>query len=259
MPNTHAPGATAVGLLVDRASPRPLHQQLAEQLRHAIEHGRLAPGTRLISETELARQTGLSRITVRHAVASLTDEGLLVRRRGVGTYVAYVPVGGATDLTALHDDLRAAGSRPVTDLLSNADVCASAEVADALAVPEGSPVTRLERLQHADGEGTAYLCHYLPVGRPRLDAGRLSSAGLYAMMQASGITVRSVRQAIGARRAGARESELLGIAEGSAVLTMRRTMYDHAGRPVEHATHCYPASRRTWDFRLLAQSDGPVE
>ncbi|MBG0855765.1 GntR family transcriptional regulator [Streptomyces spinoverrucosus] len=259
MSDTRAAAVTAVGLRVDRASHQPLHQQLAEQLRDAIAHGRLAPGTQLVSETEMAERTGLSRITIRHAVRALTAEGLLVRRRGVGTYVAHAPLDGAVDLTSFHDDLRATERHRVMDLLRTENVPASAEVAVALAVPEGSTVVRLERLQRDGGAVAAYLRHYLPLGGFRPNAEHLASAGLYAAMQAVGITVRSVQQSIGARNATAGESELLGITEGSAILTMRRTLFDGAGRAVEYATHCYPASRRTWAFELCALPEGENE
>ncbi|MFD4502687.1 GntR family transcriptional regulator [Streptomyces sp. NPDC058457] len=251
MSDTHAPEASALGLCLDRASPRPLYQQLAEQLRHAVDDGRLAPGTALCSETKLAQQTGLSRITVRQAVQRLADDGVLVRRRGVATYVADRPDEGAVDLAGLHDDLRASGD----DVLRNEHVPASAEVAAALAVPAGSTVARLERLPRVDGVCVACLRHYLPAGRLRLDDDRLASTGLHGVLRAAGITVRTVQQSIGARNAGAQEGELLGVAEGSVLVTMRRTLFDRAGRAVEYADHCYPAARRSWEFRLLARRE----
>ncbi|MFB7509442.1 GntR family transcriptional regulator, partial [Streptomyces broussonetiae] len=62
---------------LDRTSPVPLYYQLAQQLEAAIEHGALTPGNLLGNEVDLSARLGLSRPTVRQAVQSLVDKGLL--------------------------------------------------------------------------------------------------------------------------------------------------------------------------------------
>lgn len=111
MPKSTA-DATALGLGVDRSSPVPLHYQLAQQLEAAIADGRLAAGGLLGNEIELAARLGLSRPTVRQAIQSLVDKGLLVRRRGVGTQVLHSKVRRPLELSSLYDDLEAAGRHP---------------------------------------------------------------------------------------------------------------------------------------------------
>ena len=76
----------------------------------AIEHGSLTPGSLLGNEIELAGRLGLSRPTVRQAIQSLVDKGLLVRRRGVGTQVVHSQVKRPLELSSLYDDLEAAGA-----------------------------------------------------------------------------------------------------------------------------------------------------
>src|SRR5690606_23315956 len=126
---------TALGrldLAVDRASPVPLYHQLAQQLEAAIERGRLAPGDLLGNEVDLSVRLGLSRPTVRQAIQSLVDKGLLVRRRGVGTQVVHSKVRRPLKLSSLYDDLEAAGQAPTTEVVRNEPVPASPEVAAAL-------------------------------------------------------------------------------------------------------------------------------
>lgn len=94
---------------LDRSSPVPLYYQLAQQLEAAIEHGVLAPGNLLGNEIDLSVRLGLSRPTVRQAIQSLVDKGLLVRRRGVGTQVVHSQVKRPLELSSLYDDLEAAG------------------------------------------------------------------------------------------------------------------------------------------------------
>ena len=69
---------------VDRASPVPLYYQVAQVLERAIETGDLPAGSRLENEIALAERLGLSRPTVRRAIAYLVDQGLVVRKRGIG-------------------------------------------------------------------------------------------------------------------------------------------------------------------------------
>ncbi|MEV5430377.1 GntR family transcriptional regulator [Streptomyces sp. NPDC052701] len=249
-----APAAGPLDFALDRGSPVPLYHQLARQLEAAIERGVLAPGDRLGNEVDLSARLGLSRPTVRQAIRSLVDKGLLVRRRGVGTQVVHSRVRRPLELSSLHDDLEAAGQDPTTQVVRNETVPAAADVAAALAVPEGAEVVLLERLRRAHGRPLALLCTYLPAGLPDLDGARLESTGLYRVMRAAGVTLHSARQTVGARSATAEEAARLDEEEGAALLTVERTAYDQGGRPVEYGRHLYRASRYSFDFRLLVRA-----
>jgi DNA-binding GntR family transcriptional regulator len=230
-----------------------LYFQLSQQLEAAIEHGALTPGSLLGNEIDLAARLGLSRPTVRQAIQSLVDKGLLVRRRGVGTQVVHSQVKRPLELSSLYDDLEAAGQRPATKVLVNAVVPASAEVAAALGVTEGSDVHHVERLRLAHGEPMAYLSNHLPTGLIDLDTDQLEATGLYRLMRAAGITLHSARQSIGARAATAPEADRLAEIEGAPLLTMQRTTFDDTGRAVEHGSHTYRASRYSFEFQLLVR------
>ncbi|MGW3118181.1 GntR family transcriptional regulator [Streptomyces sp. NPDC001107] len=238
---------------LDRGSPVPLYYQLAQQLEAAIEHGALAPGNLLGNEIDLSTRLGLSRPTVRQAIQSLVDKGLLVRRRGVGTQVVHSQVKRPLELSSLYDDLESAGQGPTTQVVRNEREPASPDVAAALGIAEGSEVIVLERLRLTHGQPVALLCNYLPATLLELDSARLESTGLYRMMRTAGITLHSAHQTIGARSATAEEATRLDEEEGAALLTMQRTAYDDTGRPVEYGTHIYRASRYAFDFQLLVR------
>ncbi|GGV72219.1 transcriptional regulator [Streptomyces thermoviolaceus subsp. thermoviolaceus] len=241
-------------LRVDRNSPVPLYFQLAQQLEAAIERGALTPGSLLGNEIELAARLGLSRPTVRQAIQSLVDKGLLVRRRGVGTQVVHSRVKRPLELSSLYDDLEAAGQRPATTVLVNTLVAASAEVAAALGVGEGADVHRIERLRLAHGEPIAYLVNHLPLGLLDLETGKLQATGLYRLMRSAGITLHSARQSIGARAATDAEADRLDEKEGAPLLTMERVTFDDTGRAVEFGSHIYRPSRYSFEFQLLVRS-----
>ncbi|WP_432117680.1 GntR family transcriptional regulator [Streptomyces sp. bgisy032] len=249
-----APALAGLDFALDRASPVPLYYQLARQLEAAIEHGVLTPGDLLGNEVDLSVRLGLSRPTVRQAIQSLVDKGLLVRRRGVGTQVVHSQVRRPLELSSLYDDLEAAGQGPTTQVVRNEVVAAPCDVAAALGVPEGGEVTVLERLRRTHGQPVALLCNYLPATLLDLDSARLESTGLYRMLRGAGLTLHSARQTVGARAATAQEAARLDEAAGAALLTMQRTAYDDTGRAVEYGRHLYRASRYTFDFQLLVRA-----
>ncbi|MER5547906.1 GntR family transcriptional regulator [Streptomyces sp. NPDC002589] len=252
-----APGDRTLDSLtftLDRTSPVPLYYQLAQQLEAAVEQGTLAPGHLLGNEVGLSERLGLSRPTVRQAIQSLVDKGLLVRRRGVGTQVVHSKVRRPLELSSLYDDLESAGQEPTTRVLRNERIPAPPEVAAALALAESAEVTVLERLRRTHDRPVAFLCNYLPADLLQLPTERLESTGLYRMMRSAGIVLHSARQSIGARSATAAEGTLLDEQAGAALLTMRRTAYDVTGRPVEYGSHVYRASRYTFDFQLLVRT-----
>ncbi|MEU3653903.1 GntR family transcriptional regulator [Streptomyces sp. NPDC032161] len=248
---TADPAALELG--VDRTSPVPLYHQLAQQLEAAVEEGRLAPGTLLGNEIDLASRLGLSRPTVRQAIQSLVDKGIMVRRRGVGTQVVHSAVGRPLEPSSLYDDLEAAGGHPTTRVLRNTVEPAGPRVADVLGVAEGSDVHLVERIRYAYDAPLALLRNHLPPGTVDLDTVRLESTGLYRMLRGAGIAMHSARQSIGARPATAEEAAVLAETEGAVLLTMERTTFDDTGRAIECGSHLYRASRHSFDFQLLVR------
>ena len=113
---------------LDRTSPIPLYFQIAENLKEAIQAGTIAPGERLDNELELAEQLGVSRPTVRQAIQRLVQQGLVVRRRGLGTVVVAPRILRPVALTSLYDDLAAAERAPTTAVLSLEEIPADDEI-----------------------------------------------------------------------------------------------------------------------------------
>lgn len=250
-------GHLADVVVVDRSSPVPLYYQVAQALREAIEAGRLPPGLRLDNEIQLADALGLSRPTMRRAMEYLVEQGLIIRRRGVGTTVVQPRVRRPRQLTSLYDDLHAAGMRPATTVLSLGIAPAPALAAERLGVAPATPVHTLVRLRSAGGLPLAHLVNYLPTTLPNLGTGvltvqALQRTGLYQLMRTAGVHLHAADESIGARRATADEARLLEEPRGAAVLTLDRTAYDDGGRVAEYATHVYAASRYRFALSLLS-------
>ena len=109
-------GVLVPKVVLDRSSPVPLYFQVATRLQEQIEGGELPVGGRLENEVELADRLGVSRPTMRKAIAYLVERGMLVRRRGVGTQIVHPKVRRPVELTSLYDDLAKTGRAPRTEI-----------------------------------------------------------------------------------------------------------------------------------------------
>jgi len=189
-------------LQIDRTSPVPLYFQLAEQLTAAVTDGTLQPGDQFENEVGLAERLALSRPTVRRAIHELVDQGLLVRRRGLGTTVANRMVHRKVDLTSLYDDLARDGRTPRTEVLDlSREVNETAALA--LGVPIDSALVSMLRLRYDGDTPLAILHNWLPPAFADITTEQLQSDGLYAILRARGVRPSVARQSIGARNANA--------------------------------------------------------
>jgi DNA-binding GntR family transcriptional regulator len=241
--------AGRVHVRIDRASPVPLWHQLAEQLTAAIHEGRLQPGDPVENEVALAARLSLSRPTVRRAMQALVDQGLVVRRRGVGTTVANRKVHRRAALSSLHDDLLRSGQAPSTTVLDVRTV-REARAAAALDLPVDTDLLALVRLRCADGAPLAVLHNWLPPAYADVTAEELAADGLYAALRARGATPVVASQNVGARMPTREERRRLAIRGQQPVLTMTRTAFGPAGDAIEFGDHCYRAEDYSLDLML---------
>jgi DNA-binding GntR family transcriptional regulator len=235
---------------LDRTSPVPLYYQVASRLQEQIEHGVLPVGGRLENEVELADRLGVSRPTMRKAIAYLVERGMLVRRRGVGTQIVHPKVRRPVELTSLYDDLAKTARAPRTEVRSLEVGPASDAIAEALGLSPGREVTSIERIRYADDEPLAIMHNVVPVDIVRLTADDLERRGLYELLRAAGHMPRIASQVVGAKAASAVEARLLGDARGAPMLTMTRTAWDESGRGVEYGAHVYRANRYSFELTL---------
>jgi len=238
-------------LTVDRSSPVPLYFQVAEQLEHAIRDGLLVSGDKIANEVALADELGLSRPTMRQAIQTLVDKGMLVRKRGVGTQVVKSRIRRTVELTSLHDDLARAGQEPHTRVLRLEQAKADATTAAELQLQPGDPVWKLERLRLVGGRPLALMSNTIPCDVLDLATVDLSTVGLYEYFRRCGMHLRVAHQRIGACRAGVHEARLLTERKGAPLLTMQRTAYDDGSRAVEWGNHVYRPDLYSFEITLV--------
>ena len=138
---------------------------IGEQMRLMIATGLFKPGDKLVSEPDLARQLNVSRVTLREAIHNLILEGLLIRKRGIGTFVAsYLsienPLNRNTSVTEFIESKNAKADTIDLDLCSQV---ASPYVAKMLKIHEGDPIIYIKRTRTADGQPVIYSKEHLSI------------------------------------------------------------------------------------------------
>jgi len=140
--------------IVDKSSPIPLYLQLANWIESMIKQDRFTVGAKLPSEGEIAKMFQLNRNTVRHAISLLIRKDLLVKQKGVGTFVkrktALHPIHELGRMTSFIDDFSMDEIEIEDRVISKEKIAATPELADKLMVAPEDNVVRIERIRIAE-------------------------------------------------------------------------------------------------------------
>ncbi len=215
----------------------PSHARIERWLARVLT--RLSAGDRLPAEGALAAALGVSRMTLRQALAALEQRGLVERRRGRGggTFVAAPRVEcDLTGLPGFSQQVRRAHLRPGARVVEAGTVEADPTVAAALGLRSGTPVHRVVRVRSANREPLALEDTYLPAADfPGLLDHRLTGS-LYTLMRRDyGLVPHHAHELLEAVTADEEQARLLRTVPGAPLLQVTRTAYTEAGGPVEHA------------------------
>jgi len=236
----------------DPNAASPLYMQLAQSLAQAIRDGIFHADEALPSERVLAEQLELSRVTARKAIDRLVEQGLIIRKRGSGNYIAPKLEQPLTRLTSFSEELHQRGFKPSSRWLTRGFSLAAPDEQLSLGLTTGQRVARLERLRLADAVVMAYEVSVLP--EAVLPDPESVSASLYEHLgRLGGAPVRAL-QHIRAINADSRLASLLEVPVGQAVLFITRVGYLESGQAVE-LTHSYCRSDY-YDFVAEMRRDG---
>lgn len=221
-----------------RQSAVPLWAQIERAIREMIHAGKYKVGDRLPAEPELAAMFGVSRMTIRQAVQKLVHEGLLTRGRGLGTFVSRPPLVRALNsqyLDGFFATLQAQGHAVVSQVLRFERQPAEEHVAEALRLPPGAQVFRLERLRLVDGDPLSIQITYLPVlPLPTLDQFDFSCRSLYDVLRTEyDLPILAIDQRISAKAASPVQARLMHISPGFPLLYVEKTSRTTDEREIE--------------------------
>ena len=234
---------------------RPLHIQARQHLLKLIEEGTYQPGQQLPSESKLAAQLGISRPTLREALFNLEQEGLIVRKHGVGTFVAPAYNGRIeSGLERLESILALAKRQGLSSRILRlhvARVPADEVVAEKLALERAAPLTCVRRTIAIGRRPAAYLVDFASTAvlPPEALDNSFDGSVLDLLAQRNNIRIREALAEITAVDADASLAEHLETDPGQAVLLLSETLFTEDLTPVEFSRNYFLPG--LFDFQIL--------
>lgn len=224
-----------MSITADRGLGAPLHHQIYMVLADGIATGRYPAGEPLPTEERLTRMFSVSRITVRRAMSSLRDAGLIERDRRRRTVV--LPLGKPLDVpsASVIENIAAYGAETVATVLEFDYVPAPEFLRDRLWDSRDKPVQRAVRVRRQDGLPVMYLTSYVPraLGET-FSEDELNRIPMFKLLGRAGANIRGGEKIISAVLADPLVASRMEIKVGAPLLEMRSTMHDQDGRVVEH-------------------------
>jgi GntR family transcriptional regulator len=244
--------------LASGSSSLPIYHQIYTVLRQQIKDGNFGPDGLLPAEKSLCETYGVSRVSVRKALELLESEGLVIRRRGVGTFASSgveTEAGGRTRIAGLVENLITLGLDTTAKLITfdrTAEV--PNYVAVALNLAAGTGATSIERLRFYRQRPLSLTTVYLPpdVGA-LLSEGELDDRPVVRLLESRGIRPFRAEQTISAVSADRRVAEMLNTSVGAPLIRLRRTVYNDAGRPFEYQQGIYNPDE--YEYHMLLTRD----
>jgi GntR family transcriptional regulator len=234
----------------------PRYREIEAALRERI--ARLRPGQRLPSDADLCEEFGVSRMTARHAMAQLADEGLVRRDPGRGTFVAQPPTHRrANFLMTFSHEMRRQGRVPSSRIVERRMRKPSDRERAELRAPRDSDVVELRRVRLADHEPVAVETAVLNARCiEAVMSADLETGSLHDALISVGVVPTRGQATIGAEAASSDDAVLLGVRPGSPVLVERRLIFDQRGRPIERTESRYAGDRYGLDVGFSVEDSG---
>jgi GntR family transcriptional regulator len=228
----------------------PAYQRIQSSIRKRIDAGQLRPGDPVSSERDLAKLHQVSLMTARHALATLEHEGLVERRRGIGTFVA-APKIHFNKLMSYTEQMSARSLTAGSKVLSLKTIDNEPEVAARLSLPASEPIIKLERLRHADEEPFALETCYLSLHEfPQLLSAPLGRESLFAYLERNyDVKLGYSDEEIDATAAEPRTAELLGVPRREPLLRIRQVIFSTKAKPLMYVLGIYRSDRHNLVIR----------
>jgi len=229
-------------LKIDHKSPVPLHIQAENLLRKLITDPQYQGGKFIPNEVELAKRLAISRTTLRQALNKLVYEGLLVRKKGVGTKVANVAVSSKSmNWMSFSQEMKARGIPIKNFELHLSWVFPEERVANFFEIKADKKVLKLERLRGGqDGPFVYFVSYFHP--RVGLTGEEDFTRPLYEILEKDHLVVAQLsKEEISARAADKIIAGKLDTEVGGPVLFRKRFVFDQAERPIEYNVGYYRA------------------
>lgn len=217
---------------LNKDSSVPLYQQLIDDIKGQIRSGKLKEHDRLMTEIELSQEYDVSRITVRKAIELLVEEEILIKKQGIGTFVAEKKLlRNINGFMGFSQSCEAEGHLAGAELIQADLIDATIADIENLKLEENEKVIRIIRVRLCDGEPVILEENHFSQKYAFLLGEDLTSS-IYAILQKHNIYMESGVKTIGICRANEQEKELLKVELGEPLLLIKDISYDTDGNPV---------------------------
>ncbi len=257
-PSEAPAGDQSTSAFVD--SSVPLYYQLATILRENIISGRYVVGDKLPTEADLVQRYAVSRATVRGALLSLQDEGLIRREAGRGTFVSGLPkFTGTLKMDGTLNGLIAMGLATSPKLVDLQEVTVTAHQAEVLGMEPGTPAIRAYRVRYYKDHPYCYIINTLPleIGKKLSKADWESGSILKHLQAKHDIQLGDADEYVRATIADANLARWLQVRIGAPLLQVEYLIRDVDGNPVETPIIFYRSDLHAFTLRLTWSHDGP--
>ncbi|HET9801947.1 MAG TPA: GntR family transcriptional regulator [Candidatus Acidoferrum sp.] len=228
----------------------PAYQRIQTAIRKRIDAGHLRPGDAVSSERDLAKMHQVSLMTARHALASLEQEGLVERRRGIGTFVA-TPKIHFNKLMSYTEQMAARSLNAGSKILSLKIIDNEPEVAARLSLAPNDPIIKLERLRHAADEPFALeTCYLSAKDFPGLLNAPLGRESLFATIERNyNVKLGYADEEVDATAADPQIADILAVPRRDPLLRIRQLIYSTTGKALIYALCIYRSDRHNLVIR----------
>lgn len=213
--------------------------QVKDYLIRFVNQNRLKQGDQLPSEAAMAEQLGVSRNTLREAYISLENEGIIIRRHGIGTFVARAPVirDSLNDFFTFPQIIRAAGYIPSFKTLSTGRVKADVEIYELFAAPISEKLLNVKRLVLADGTPAVYVDDYFApsIKETDFDWDSFNGSIVEVLKTSLHLPIHTIHSSITAAALSHDIAHHLRLVEGQPIISVRSTIYTGQRQPVVYS------------------------
>jgi GntR family transcriptional regulator len=239
---------------VDASRPVPFHAQVYETLERLITTS-LHPGDQLPGEPKLCEVFGVSRTVIRHALEQLDRDGLIVRIKGKGTFVAEPKIneGLVGRLTGFYEDMVEQGYLPVSQVLCQEPIKADSKIAHHLGLQVGEDVIAIKRLRYVNDVPLQLVTTYLPYALCQASLNvDFTHQSLYEFLRREcDLHIAESKRMIEAVLATDEEAELLKIERGAPLILLDSVSYLEDGTPLEYYRAVHRSDRARFEVKLM--------
>lgn len=234
-----------------------LHNKAQQYVLDKIQSGEWAIGSQIPPETEIAETLGISRPTLRQAMARLTDQGYLVRVKGKGTFISQPKLlhESTSMLWSYGAESAKKGQRLLTDVLALTVEKCNDDIVEKLKLHSNKKVTSLTRLRRLEGfnNGNPVLLTtvYVPFDIfPEMHNIDFCNNSFYSEMEKAGLFVRYAERELEVKIATVEIAELLKISRFEPVVRITSVGFLENGTPIEYSESWYPAGCSKFQIRV---------